>query len=361
MAAFIPGMALSERLYRDAVRPILAARYPRLAHSAARLDYGSDVLGFDTPQSMDHGWGPRLTLFLAEQDCDDLGAAVAETLARELPIEIAGFPTHFVGEGGEVQMQPAGGRPIRHGVTVTTAARFFADYLGFDPASPIADAAWLTVPPQRLRTIAAGRVFHDGLDQLEPARRALAWYPDDVWFHLMAVQWQRISQDEPFMARCGDVGDDLGSRLMAARLARELMQVCFLIERQHAPYAKWFGTAFARLACAAQLAPILGAVLDGADWRQREARLSEAYLIAAEMHNQLAVTPPIAPEVAPFHSRPYLVPHAERFVEALRQAIRSPAVKAWPPHVGAVWQFSDSTDVLESTRLCGALAGAVHG
>jgi hypothetical protein len=44
MAAFIPGLALSERLYRDAVRPVLAARYPRLAHSAARLDYGSDVL-----------------------------------------------------------------------------------------------------------------------------------------------------------------------------------------------------------------------------------------------------------------------------------------------------------------------------
>jgi hypothetical protein len=361
VAAFIPGLVLSERLYRDAVRPILAARYPRLIHSAARLDYGSDVLGFDTPLSMDHGWGPRLTLFLAGQDCDELGAAVAQTLAHELPFEIAGFPTHYTGEGGEIQMQPAGSRPIRHGVAVTTAARFFTGYLGVDPASPIPDAAWLTIPPQRLRTIASGRVFHDGLGQLEPARRALAWYPDDVWFHLMAAQWQRISQDEPFMARCGDAGDDLGSRLAAARLARELMQVCFLIERQHAPYAKWFGTAFARLACAAQLAPVLAAVLDSADWRRREARLSEAYRLVAGMHNRLGVTPLISPEVAPFHSRPYLVPHAERFVEALRQAIRSPAVRAWPPGIGAVWQFSDSTDVLESTRLCRSLAEAAHG
>jgi hypothetical protein len=46
------------------------------------------------------------------------------------------------------------------------------------------------------------------------------------------------------MARCGDVGDELGSRLVAARLIEELMQ------KQYWPYAKWFGTAFSKLACA---------------------------------------------------------------------------------------------------------------
>ena len=48
---FIPGLELSRMLYEQAVAPILAARFPRLVFSAARLGFGSDVLGFDTPRS----------------------------------------------------------------------------------------------------------------------------------------------------------------------------------------------------------------------------------------------------------------------------------------------------------------------
>ena len=61
---FIKGLKLGEIFYEEAVKPILATHFPRLGYSAARLDAGSDVLGFDTPQSMDHDWGPKFTLFL---------------------------------------------------------------------------------------------------------------------------------------------------------------------------------------------------------------------------------------------------------------------------------------------------------
>ena len=53
---FIPGLELSARFYREAVRPLLDARFPGLRHAAARLGRGSDVLGFDTEMSMDHDW-----------------------------------------------------------------------------------------------------------------------------------------------------------------------------------------------------------------------------------------------------------------------------------------------------------------
>ena len=69
------------------------------------------------------------------------------------------------------------------------------------------------------------------------------------------------------MARCGDVGDDVGSRLIAARLLGDLMRLCFLMERQYAPYAKWFGTAFARLDCAARLLPLFEGVLRAETWQ----------------------------------------------------------------------------------------------
>ncbi len=124
----------------------------------------------------------------------------------------------------------------------------------------------------------------------------------------------------------------------------------------NAPYIKWFGTAFARLRCARQLVPVFRAVMRSERWRQRQERLSTAYRMVMRMHNDLGVTAPIEPEVSAFHNRPYKVPHAERFVEALHAAIRCQTVRAWPRSVGAVWQFADSTDVLDSIERCKALA-----
>jgi hypothetical protein len=357
MPPFMKGMQLSEHLYNEAIAPILAARFPELPYSAARLDYGSDVLGFDAPRSMDHGWGPRCTLFLRAADHARLAASIVETLARELPVEVHGFPTHYDTPAlSQHVMTPIERGPVRHAVTVTTVVECFKGYLGCNPSQPLGTLDWLTIPPQRLRTVAAGRVFHDGLGELAPIRARLAWYPRDVWLYLLASQWQRIDQEEPFMARCGDAGDELGSRLIAARMIEELMRVCFLMERHYAPYSKWFGSAFAQLGCAPILTPIFERALNGTAWREREQHLSAAYVAVGELHNALGLTDPIEPRVAPFFDRPYLVPHAARYAAALRAIIASPEMRALPP-VGAVSQFVDSTDVLDSLERCRAVAG----
>ena len=57
-----------------------------------------------------------------------------------------------------------------------------------------------------------GALFHDGLGGSSRALEALAWYPDDVWLWLLACQWRRIDQQEPFVGRTAEVGDELGSR-----------------------------------------------------------------------------------------------------------------------------------------------------
>ena len=356
---FIPGLKLSELFYVEAVRPVLAANFPRLRYSAARLDTGSDVLGFDTPRSTDHDWGPRLTLHLRQRDLH-LAGDISRALSEGLPVEVAGYPTNFARDesSGTRWLQAVDHGPLSHWVTVTTAAGFFRDYVGFDPTRAIPARAWLAVPPQRLRTIASGRVFHDGLCKLARAREALSWYPRDVWLYLLACQWRRIDQEEPFMARCGEVGDELGSRIVAARLVNEIVRLCFLMERSYAPYTKWLGTAFAGLACAPKLVPIFSRVLSAETWHEREKHLSSAYFAVTEMHNALGLTPPLAPEASSFHERPYLVPRSSRFVDSIREQIRSEEVRRWPPYVGSVAQFADSTDVLDSIPLCRRLARA---
>jgi hypothetical protein len=112
---------------------------------------------------------------------------------------------------------------------------------------------WLMIPTQLLRELTGGAVFHDGLDLLKSYRSTLTWYPDDVWRYALAYQWMRLSQEEPFVGRCGEAGDDLGSAVVAARQVRDLMKLCLLMRRVYPPYSKWLCTAFTTLLCAPTL------------------------------------------------------------------------------------------------------------
>ena len=361
MTPFIPGLQLSEFFYREAVQPLLATAYPDLRHSAAHIGWGSDVLGFDTPMSMDHGWGPKVTLFLTPRDHAQSHQKLDDFLAHNLPLSILGFPTHFgepYSDGGKMEEKAT--HPIHHMVTLTTVEDFFQDYLGFNPSAAITPADWLSVPQQKLRTLRSGRVFHDGLHELAALRQSLHWYPQDLWLYLMACQWQRIDQDEPFIGRTGSVDDELGSRLLGSRLIREMMRLAFLIEQEYAPYTKWFGTAFQQLSLASQLNPHFTRILESDTWKVREEHLSQAYTVLAQAHNDLELTPLIPPEVSSFHSRPFLVPHSARFVEALLAQIKDSHIKHLAPHVGSIDQVSDNTDVLENPQVCRQMIKTIY-
>jgi hypothetical protein len=68
MTAFMSGRELNRAFYAEIVGPLVAA----WQHSAALLGWGSDVLGFDTVRSTDHGWGPRVLLFADAADVDEI-------------------------------------------------------------------------------------------------------------------------------------------------------------------------------------------------------------------------------------------------------------------------------------------------
>jgi len=353
MTQFIPGLKLSELFYREAVKPILDLQFPRLRYSAALIRTGSEVLGFDTPQSRDHHWGPRLLLFLSKVDYRVKQKKISTVLARQLPSTFHGYSTHFSEpdeEGTQVLIEAKNGQPINHRVDIFTIESFFQGYLGINPHDKINELDWLTLSEQKLRTIRNGKVFHDALE-LNKVRKKLKYYPKDVWLYLLACQWHRIEQEEPFMARCGDVGDDLGSKILAARLIRDVIHLCFLMEKEYAPYSKWLGTAFSRLRCSRKLTPIIEKALSSQDWKERERNLSDLYEEIASMHNSLNITEPLPRKVSRFYSRLYLVIHADRFARKIRRKIRSRAIKNIKVDIGSVNQFSDSTDVLCDTRL----------
>lgn len=359
--AFMPGLQLSSLFYKEAVAPIMAQRFAGLSHAAARLDTGSEVLGFDTPRSMDHSWGPRVTIFLRTEDySQELADEIRKTMSEELPFDVHGFPTHMEEvdrSTGSVFMQLKTQRPINHMVFVSTARSFFQNYLGNNPldTSPT-PAEWLAMPEQHLRTIAYGGVWHDEPGEITHVKALLRWYPTDLWRYVLKAQWRRIAQEEAFPGRCAEVGDELGSRVVTARLVRELMHLAFLLDQEYTPYGKWLGTAFSRLRCASELQPALERALMASTYSEREWHLSEAYELLARLQNGLQLAEPVRDTVSPFYGRPFNVIHGDDFAAALDRAISDEAVKQLPRNLGNTTQWVDSTDVLSYPAWCGPLA-----
>jgi hypothetical protein len=346
-ARFMKGLDLSQVFYEEAVKPLLESDFPDLVYSAGHLGAGSDVLGFDTEQSMDHDWGPKLLIFLGEKDYEKYHESLVTFLGHNLPTDIRGFPVNFgYHDDGTIFMQLSDERPLNHGVKIVTIRDYFERYLTVNPIEKMKPIDWVVLPEQRLRSIASGRIFHDGLGQLHPITKKLSYYPNDVWLYLMSTQWRRIAQEEPLMGRCGQAGDELGSRVVGARLAYDIMKLCFLMEKQYAPYVKWFGTAYSKLKSASVLTPVLERVFESPSWEDRQEHLARAYEIVAGMHNDLGITKPMKAKVSHFHNRPFLVIGADDFAEAIYSTIQDEEVLSLSKFLGGVDQFVSSTDIL---------------
>lgn len=344
---FIHGLELSRRYHEEVVGPLMRKLQPNLPYAAGRLDGGSDVLGYDTPLSRDHDWGPRLTIYLEDSDLVEAGDALSERLSYELPLDFYGYPTNYEAhEDGTMGMSLVAKHPIKHLVDFKTVPSFYRDYLEYDLSEPLSLFHWLSFPEQRLRTVRSGGIFHDDWGQLTSVRDSLGYYPGELWLYLMAVAWRRVDQEEPFMGRAGDAGDEIGSRLIAARQVYNVIRLCFLMEKEYAPYSKWLGSAFSKLECARDLSPMFEDIWKSDGWEQRQGALSLVYEDLARRHNLLGITPPVPGEVSSFHGRPYMVIHSEQFVDALLGAISDQQVKDLPKHLGGIDQFVDPTDVL---------------
>ena len=320
MTAFVPGLDLSRDFYHELVQPILDADFSGLLYSAALLGCGSEVLGFDDEMSTDHDWKARVLLFLGEEDQTRLGEDISDALRRKLPPSFRDRPVEC---------------------EIHTVRRYFLDQLGMDVDSELEAHDWLTLPEHGLRMFTAGEVYHDDVG-LQPVRDRLAYYPRDVWLYLLLAGWWRVHPELNLVGRAGSVGDELGSALIGSRLVSDLMRLCFLMERQYAPYSKWFGTAFSRLDCGPGLSATFWTVVRAPTWSERENALLAAYETLAAMHNALGITEPVSVQVEQLWNRPFKVAWGD-FPGVLRAQIQDPAVlsiaERWP--TGPVDQFRD--------------------
>lgn len=355
---FIPGLTLNRRFYWEIVRALLDQQLPHLNHSAALMGYGSDVFGYDTPISTDHNWGPRFTLLLSPSDHAEATKTLNEMLRANLPPTFLGYSVHYtepnLSDSSTQRGTPHTGGPINHLITITTVDEFFQSYLGVTPNQELNALDWLTLPEQKLLEATAGEVFHDGLGTLIPARERFAYYPDDVWKLKLAAGWQRIAAEEAFVGRTGDLGDEIGSWILSARITREIIRLSFLYARRYAPYSKWLGTAFNQLSIASALQPHIHALAQANHWHQRQEALIGLYALIAAEHNNSGLTEPLTTSTRDYFGRPYQVLFAGRFASAIKATIQNESLRNLSS-IGAVDQFTDSEAIDSSARLAAKL------
>ncbi len=344
------GTELSKAFYEEIVRPWLAEAFPDLTHDAGIFGYGSELLGFDDEMSRDHNWGPRVQLVVSDADFAAYADAIVDGFDRVKPASFLGEPIGYRSRPHPpIIADDALGR-FSHGVEVFTAAGILRTRLALTAnVSPDA-VTWLSLPDQRLLELTAGEIFHHGLGDLARIKEIFRQCPRDVTLYKLASEWRHIADEQAFVGRAGYVGDDLGSRIICARLVRGVMRICFLLEGQYAPYAKWFGSAFARLTSAGEISPILNTALVTNSWGARQDALSKAYLAVAEMHARWGFPLSLKPEIGPYFGRPFLTINAEAISADLVSSIADSALRDLPA-TGSIDQLVDATPLIVEPKL----------
>jgi hypothetical protein len=354
----ISGLELARRFYDEAVAPI-ATRVlgPDGEFSAALIGTGSEVLGFDTERSRDHDWGPRCQLFLTSAALERR-AELDVALTAGLPATFAGFATGFSAADGDDRGVIGGPGDLRHRVEVLDLASWWRDRTGALPGAVRTTASWLALPTQRLAELTGGAVFADRPGLLTAARESIAWYPDDVWRYLLACSWRRIAEEQPFVGRCAEAGDDLGSAVLTAHLARDVMRVWLLLERRYPPYSKWIGSAFAACPGADAVASALRRAVSAVGFEARETALTTALAATVERQNATGLGAPVPAGLTRFHDRPYRIVDADAVAAGLLAGITDSELVGLPARAG-IDAVTDNVavtgDLAATTRIVAAL------
>ena len=227
------GLELSRGFYHEVLEPRIRSDCPQSMDriAAGLFGHGSQCLGFDDDISRDHDWGPRACILLNDEDYLSLGPGLKNVLGNA-PEEYRGFRVSHDWLG------PRGG--------VLNTREWFTGLLG-GRAIPARPADWLPIQEHELLWATNGEIWHDGPGEVAGLRKYLGYYPEEVWKKRLAEKCAAIDQSGANVERSLARKDTVAAWLSLGRLASQVMQVWFLLNREYAPFYKWLSRAFSQL------------------------------------------------------------------------------------------------------------------
>jgi hypothetical protein len=302
-------------------------------------------------------WGPRFYLFLDRKDLA-YKARMEEVLSEELPYTYQGYSVNF-SEPDPMDNGVRHARFIQQGkvsplIFIEQIDDFIGGYIGKSDLEHLDILDWLTFSEHRLLALTSGKLFKDILG-VKDKLRTLAFYPEEVKRYMLASNWAIISEEQAFVKRCADCKDDIGSRIIAARIAERLMRLCFLYRNRYAPYSKWMGTAFRTLEMDSAIYENIGMALSSADSAEREKALVTAQKLVGDMHNESAITKSVNCSIGNYFGRDIKVIHAECFADAILETLQGTPFEKMPlistfSQVGNLTSLSDHWEVAQKAR-----------
>ena len=173
---FIPSLELSRMLYAEEIKPIMEKKFHNLKYAAATLGMCSEILGLDDEISMDHEWGPRVIIFLSENDYPRYSKDMMPNFQELLPSKFRGFNMMWRKPGVDIHNTR---ETILYHVYVRTVPHVLKSYGGIT-SLPLQDVDWLRISEQHLLEFTSGMVYRDDIGELTKARKLLKYYPDNV-------------------------------------------------------------------------------------------------------------------------------------------------------------------------------------
>jgi len=349
MVEFINGLNLSERFFFDIAKPILDKYFPDLVYSSGLIGYGSDVLGFDDVISTDHMWGPRFYMFVSETDIA-LKEQLFSVFSKELPYTYEGYSVNF----SKPNMNDSG---VRHPEYITkglvsplifiqTLNVYLDSYLGVHDFDTLSMVDWLALSEHRLLSLTSGKIFVDNLD-INKQLSKIRFYPDHVRLFLIASNWSLIAEEQAFVKRCFDVGDEIGSVLVCARIAERLMRLAFLYCNMYAPYSKWFGKAFKLLPIQENIKFALHLAVIATNIEEREKNIVLSQKLLADLHNSLKITEFIDIKIERYFGRDIKVIFADKLAESVKKKLSGTLLENCPL-IGSLSEVSNFTIISDS-------------
>ena len=248
------GLALSRKLYEKAA-PLLASEFPgdveRIAVGLAGP--GSECFGFDDEISRDHDFGPRLCLWIPEEDAPRLAGPLRAFYAR-LTADLPGVTPQAEDRSGVISIQ-----------------EFYRRFTGC-PGAPKEPMQWLRIPDHLLATAVNGEVFRDELGAFTAVREELLrGYPLDVRRKKLAARLFTMGQAGQYnLPRSLRRGDAVAAFLAAGEFASAALRAVYLLNGRYAPYYKWLYRGALDLPLCRETVRLLGQ-LPGCPEREKEA------------------------------------------------------------------------------------------